>query len=307
MAGVGLLALIDDIATVLDDVAVMSKMAAKKTAGVVGDDLALNAQGLTGITPEREIPVVIAVAKGSLINKIILIPSAILISAFAPWLITPLLMIGGAYLCFEGVEKVIEKLFHKADHSVTEHHAQDAFISDPQSFEKEKIKAAIRTDFILSAEIMVIALGAVAAADLGVRIGVLSAIGLGMTFGVYGLVAGLIKLDDFGLYLTRKQGGRATIGRAILNGVPYLMKAIGIIGTLAMFIVGGQIIMHGIHPLEEFVHHAVEDLPGIIGFIANIISAIAVGIISGLLAIPVFKALFKAIATIKQSRKKVLP
>lgn len=304
MAGVGLLALIDDIATILDDVAVMSKVAAKKTAGVVGDDLALNAKGLTGITPEREIPVVLAVAKGSLINKVILIPSAILISAFAPWLIVPLLMIGGAYLCFEGVEKVIEKLFHKADHNVSAKHAQDDFIKDPAHFEKDKIKAAVRTDFILSAEIMVIALGAVSDADMSVRIGVLLAIGLGMTVGVYGLVAALIKLDDLGLYLTRKKGALVALGHGILNCVPYLMKAIGIIGTVAMFIVGGEIIMHGIHPLEDFIHHAIEGLPALPKFFASIGSSILIGIISGLLAIPVFKALFKAVEKIKQKKQK---
>lgn len=307
MAGVGLLALIDDIATILDDVAVMTKMAAKKTAGVVGDDLALNAKGLTGITPDREIPVVLAVAKGSLINKAILIPTAILISAFAPSLITPLLMIGGAYLCFEGVEKVIEKFFHEADHSVSEDHTKPEFINDPAGFEKEKINGAVRTDFILSAEIMVIALGAVSEATLGVRIGVLLTIGLAMTIGVYGIVAGLIKLDDFGLYLTRKGGRRASLGQVILRCVPYLMKAIGIIGTVAMFIVGGEIIMHGIHPLEEWVHHTLENVNGAAGFFARMVSAIIVGIISGFLAIPIFKGVFKAVSYIKirlPSKKK---
>ncbi len=299
MATAGLLALIDDIATILDDVAVMSKVAAKKTAGVVGDDLALNAQGLTGIEPNREIPVVLAVAKGSLVNKAILIPAAIIISAIAPWLITPLLMIGGAFLCFEGVEKLHEKFFHKQDHSVSEEHSEAAFKKDPVAFEAEKITGAVRTDFILSAEIMIIALGAVSEATLGVRIGVLLAIGLGMTIGVYGLVAGLIKLDDFALYLTRKKGALKALGEKILIGVPVLMKTIGFIGTAAMFIVGGEIIMHGIHPLEEFLHHAFEDLTGIVKFLAGMIAAIVVGIISGIVSIPVFKTVFKGAEYVK--------
>jgi len=303
MAGAGLLALIDDIATILDDVAIMSKMAAKKTAGLVGDDLALNAKGLTGINPEREIPVVLAVAKGSFINKVILVPAAIITSTFAPWLITPLLMFGGAYLCFEGVEKVLEKLFHGKDHSASEKHKEAEFIKNPVNFEKDKIKGAIRTDFILSAEIIVIALGAVTEASLGVRIGVLSVIGVGITVGIYGVVAGLIKLDDLGLYLMNKGGQLKSIGQGIVNSVPYIMKTIGIIGTLAMFIVGGEIIMHGIHPLEEFVHHLFEDLDGIVGFLAKTISAIIIGIISGLLVIPAFKLLYKTIDRIKEMRK----
>lgn len=308
MAGAGLLALIDDIATILDDVAVMSKVAAKKTAGVVGDDLALNAQGLTGIQPERELPVVWAVAKGSLVNKAILIPAAILISTFAPWLVTPLMMIGGAFLCYEGVEKVIEKLFHKKDHSVSEQHQEQAFINDPVAFEKDKIKTAIRTDFILSAEIMVISLGAVAAASIDVRIGVLVLIGLAMTIGVYGLVAGLIKLDDFGLYLTRKASSFARkAGQAILAFVPYLMKVIGLIGTLAMFIVGGEIILHGIHPLEEWLHHQIEGLPAALKFISGLASAIIIGVISGFLAIPVFNGLHKLVQKLKKPKEKSLP
>ncbi len=260
MPGSNLLALIDDIATLLDDVLVMTKVAAKKTSGVLGDDLALNAQQVTGISADRELPVVWAVAKGSIVNKLILVPTALAISAVAPWLVTPLLMVGGLYLCFEGFEKVAHKLLHKPQEDHAHHQALIDAVSDDQidlvAFERDKIKGAVRTDFILSAEIIVIALGTVATASFTSRVVALSLISLLMTIGVYGLVAGIVKLDDLGLYLNGKPGAAQTVGRLILKAAPLLMKCLSIGGTAAMFLVGGSILIHGIPPL----HHALQGL-----------------------------------------------
>jgi uncharacterized protein len=259
MAGSSLLALLDDITTMLDDVSVMSQLAAKKTAGVLGDDLALNAQQVTGIAANRELPVVWAVARGSFINKLILVPAALLISAFLPWLITPLLMLGGAFLCFEGFEKVWHKLHHhtKEDtHTQAVHTAMQQPQTDLVALEQEKIKGAVRTDFILSAEIIVIALGVVADAALTQRILVLSLIAVVMTIGVYGLVALIVKMDDIGLWLMQRSGthlpAQATrkFGWGMVQTVPHLMRLLSVLGTAAMFLVGGGIIAHGIHPLH---------------------------------------------------------
>lgn len=259
MAGSSLLVLIDDIATLLDDVSVMTKVAAKKTAGVLGDDLALNAQQVTGVRAEREIPVVWAVAKGSFLNKLILVPAALLISAFIPWAVTPLLMLGGAFLCYEGFEKLAHKFLHGKDEDQAGHAALAAAVADPAvdlvAFEKDKIKGAVRTDFILSAEIIAITLGTVADAPLTQQIIVLSGIAIVMTIGVYGLVAGIVKLDDLGLWLTQKASSVAqAVGNGILGAAPYMMKSLSVIGTAAMFLVGGGILVHGIAPL----HHAIE-------------------------------------------------
>ncbi len=259
MAGSSLLVLIDDIAKVLDDVSVMTKVAAKKTAGVLGDDLALNAQQVSGVRADRELPVVWAVAKGSLLNKVILVPAALAISAFIPWAVTPLLMVGGAYLCFEGFEKLAHTFLHSAAEDDVGHAALSEAVADPSvdlvAYEKDKIKGAVRTDFILSAEIIAITLGAVAAAPLTQQIIVLSGIAFVMTVGVYGLVGGIVKLDDFGLWLTQKSGRVAqAIGKGILQAAPYLMKGLSVVGTAAMFLVGGGILVHGVAPL----HHAVE-------------------------------------------------
>lgn len=259
MAGSSLLVLIDDIATVLDDVSVMTKVAAKKTAGVLGDDLALNAQQVTGVRAEREIPVVWAVAKGSMVNKAILVPAALLISAFIPWAVTPLLMLGGAYLCFEGFEKLAHKFLHSKAEDDAEHEARKEAVADANvdlvAFEKTKIKGAVRTDFILSAEIIAITLGIVADSPLSQQIIVLSGIAVVMTIGVYGLVGGIVKLDDLGLWLTRKASRLAqAVGNGILRTAPYMMKSLSVIGTAAMFLVGGGILVHGIGPL----HHAIE-------------------------------------------------
>jgi hypothetical protein len=270
MPASNLLALIDDIATLLDDVMVMTKVAAKKTSGVLGDDLALNAQQVTGISADRELPVVWAVAKGSIVNKLILVPAALLISAVAPWLVTPFLMLGGLYLCFEGFEKVAHKLLHKAQEDEAHHQALVHAVADDKvdlvAFEREKIKGAVRTDFILSAEIIVIALGTVAAASFTSRVVALSLISLLMTVGVYGLVAGIVKLDDLGLHLSRKPGGAQALGRLILKAAPLLMRGLSIGGTVAMFLVGGSILLHGIPPL----HHALQGLAQAVGALPGI-------------------------------------
>ncbi|EGQ7875344.1 DUF808 domain-containing protein [Vibrio parahaemolyticus] len=287
MAGASLLTLLDDIAAVLDDVALMSKMAAKKTAGVLGDDLALNAQQVSGVASEREIPVVWAVAKGSFKNKLILVPSALLISAIIPWLIMPLLLIGGLFLCFEGAEKVLEKLFpHSHPHEEKEELVDTG--ESLEDYEKRKVAGAIRTDFILSAEIIVIALGTVTGASLVTQILVVSLIAVIMTIGVYGLVAGIVKLDDLGLYLeirSKGKGWMAKVGSALVAFAPKLMKLLTIVGTAAMFLVGGGIVVHNVPAIHHFVEpiimnfsgHSVATailpilLNGIIGFVAGLI------------------------------------
>ncbi|WP_274057233.1 DUF808 domain-containing protein [Vibrio parahaemolyticus] len=287
MAGASLLTLLDDIAAVLDDVALMSKMAAKKTAGVLGDDLALNAQQVSGVASEREIPVVWAVAKGSFKNKLILVPSALLISAIIPWLIMPLLLIGGLFLCFEGAEKVLEKLFpHLHPHEEKEELVDTG--ESLEDYEKRKVAGAIRTDFILSAEIIVIALGTVTGASLVTQILVVSLIAVIMTIGVYGLVAGIVKLDDLGFYLeirSKGKGWMAKVGSALVAFAPKLMKLLTIVGTAAMFLVGGGIVVHNVPAIHHFVEpiimnfsgHSVATailpilLNGIIGFVAGLI------------------------------------
>lgn len=284
MASAGLLALLDDIATLLDDIALLTKATAKKTAGVLGDDLALNAQQVSGVQANRELPVVWAVAKGSARNKAILVPAALLLSLFLPMLITPLLLLGGAFLCYEGVEKVIEKLFHKQP----SHHATEQPPTDLQQFEQEKIQGAIRTDFILSAEIVVIALGIVQEASMTQQIMVLIVVAIAMTVGVYGLVAAIVKLDDLGLYCLQKtQPFLQWLGRGILLACPVLMKLLAIAGTIAMFLVGGGIVVHSIptlhHWLEGFSSLLVQQ-PALAGLAASLASAVfnaLVGIMTG--------------------------
>ncbi len=273
MAGTSLLALLDDIATLLDDVSIMTKVAAKKTAGVLGDDLALNAQQVSGIKAERELPVVWAVAKGSALNKVILVPSALLLSFIFPWLVTPILMLGGAYLCFEGFEKIAHKYLH-AEESAKAHHEKLKVLGDPNinlvEYETEKIKGAIRTDFILSAEIIVIALGTVKGEPILNQTLVVLAIAALMTIGVYTLVAGIVKLDDLGIYLLnqdikhQRRTFREKIGNAILWFAPWLMKVLSVVGTAAMFLVGGGILVHGIPSIHESFHpaqHVMEHIP----------------------------------------------
>ncbi|CAB1401578.1 Membrane protein, putative [Pseudomonas fluorescens] len=302
MAGSSLLVLIDDIATVLDDVALMSKMAAKKTAGVLGDDLALNAQQVSGVRAEREIPVVWAVAKGSFVNKLILVPSALAISAFVPWLVTPLLMVGGAYLCFEGFEKLAHKFLHSDAEDEAGHAQLTEAVADPATdlvaFEKDKIKGAIRTDFILSAEIIAITLGTVADASLTQQVIVMSGIAIVMTVGVYGFVAGIVKLDDLGLWLTRKPGQFAKkVGSGILSAAPYMMKTLSVVGTAAMFLVGGGILTHGVPVLHHWIE-GVGAAAGSIGFAVPMLLNGVAGIIAGavvLAVVSVFGKLWKAL------------
>jgi uncharacterized protein len=291
-----LFALLDDIATLLDDVSVLTKVAAKKTAGVLGDDLALNAQQVSGVHAERELPVVWAVAKGSFVNKAILVPLALAISAFAPWAVTPLLMIGGAYLCYEGVEKLAHRFLHSREEDEAHHAELTQALVDPQAdlvaLEKDKIKGAVRTDFILSAEIITIALGAVAGAEFGVRVGVLVGVALLMTVGVYGLVAGIVKLDDLGLYLSRRASAAAQgAGRFLLRAAPWLMKFLSVAGTAAMFLVGGGILAHGF----ESLHHAVQavdeagaGLPGVgavLGPLGGMLVNALIGLVAGALVL----------------------
>ncbi|QAX84112.1 DUF808 domain-containing protein [Pseudomonas sp. DTU12.3] len=303
MAGSSLLVLVDDIATVLDDVALMSKMAAKKTAGVLGDDLALNAQQVSGVRAEREIPVVWAVAKGSFVNKLILVPSALAISAFVPWLVTPLLMVGGAYLCFEGFEKLAHKFLHSEAEEEAGHAQLTEAVADPATdlvaYEKDKIKGAIRTDFILSAEIIAITLGTVADASLTQQVIVMSGIAIVMTVGVYGLVAGIVKLDDLGLWLTQKPGQMAKkVGSAILSAAPYMMKTLSVVGTAAMFLVGGGILTHGV----PVIHHWIEGVgaaAGSAGFAVPMLLNGVAGIIAGAVVLAVVSIVGKIWKSVK--------
>ena len=299
MAASSLFALLDDIATILDDVAVMTKVAAKKTAGVLGDDLALNAQQVAGVKADRELPVVWAVAKGSLLNKAILVPLALLISAVAPWAVVPLLMMGGLFLCFEGFEKVAHVLWHDKAQDQAHHAELTRAVTDPAvdlvAFEKDKIKGAVRTDFILSAEIIIITLGTVADKPFSSKVAVLVGISLLMTIGVYGLVAGIVKLDDAGLALNQRRGEGAwaraqrSLGRSLLLGAPWLMKGLSVAGTAAMFLVGGGILAHGIAPL----HHAVQVwsvASGAWGWLLStavdaVLGLVAGGVVAGLLSV----------------------
>lgn len=304
MAGSSLLTLIDDIATVLDDVAALSKVAAKKTAGVLGDDLALNAEQVSGVKADRELPVVWAVAKGSFLNKLIIVPVALLISAFAPPLITILLVIGGLFLCFEGGEKVFHKLLHSKDTIAKERAAViDAVKNndvDLVALEKQKIKGAIRTDFILSAEIVVIVLGSVAAAPFQTQVMVVSALAIAITVGVYGLVAAIVKLDDLGLYLLRKSitGGfnwlQRAAGRGLLIFAPFLMKSLAIVGTIAMFLVGGGIMTHSFSWLSDKLHQIQDLTSSYIGSFAESILPIVfdgiIGVIAGVITLAVVSA-----------------
>jgi predicted DNA repair protein MutK len=285
-----LLALLDDIATILDDVAILAKVAAKKTAGVLGDDLALNAQQVSGVTADRELPVVWAVAKGSFINKAILVPAALAISSFIPWAVTPLLMIGGAFLCFEGAEKLAHKLLHsKAEDEAHEEELIKALANpavDLRTVERDKIKGAVRTDFILSAEIIAITLGTVAESDMAVRVGVLVGIALLMTVGVYGLVAAIVKIDDLGLHLSRRTSAAAQrIGAGILVAAPWLMKTLSVAGTAAMFLVGGGILVHGVPPVAHAIEHWAESVAGNLDWLLSSLLSGLAGVLAGALVL----------------------
>lgn len=305
MAGTSLFALLDDISTLLDDVSVMGKVAAKKTAGVLGDDLSLNAQQVSGVKANRELPVVWGVAKGSLLNKVILVPLALLISAFAPWLIMPLLMLGGAYLCFEGIEKVLDWIFPEKDKKSPEaRQARLAKLSqeDAANFEKDKIKGAVRTDFILSAEIVTLTLGIVSEAPLLNQIVIMAGIALLVTVGVYGLVGVIVKIDDAGYWLEARQNGLARgLGKFLLLLAPKLMKFLSVVGTLAMFLVGGGIVIHGWpllhHWIEQLTHGLTQALPSAISSIGESVitnlASLVVGAILGGVVLIVVKAVSK--------------
>ena len=312
MAGSSLLMLLDDIAAVLDDVALMSKVAAKKTAGVLGDDLALNAQQVSGVRADRELPVVWAVAKGSFRNKLILVPAALAISAFVPWAVTPLLMVGGAFLCFEGFEKLAHSFMHNKAEAQSERQAlQDTLAGadvDLAAFEKDKVKGAVRTDFILSAEIIAITLGIVSESPLIQQVVVLSGIAIVMTIGVYGVVGGIVKLDDGGLYLSRKTGDGAwprfqrSFGRGVLSAAPYMMKSLTVIGTAAMFMVGGGILTHGVPALHHWVEGVAQNSAQWLGVVSAIVPTLlnAVGgIIAGALVLAVVTGVSKVWRAVK--------
>jgi predicted DNA repair protein MutK len=299
----GLLALLDDIATGLDDVALLTKVAARKTAGVLGDDLALNAQQVAGVSADRELPVVWAVARGSALNKVILVPAALVISAVVPWAVTPLLMIGGAFLCYEGVEKIAHKLFHReAEDAAHEAELMHAFIdsaADLTAIEKDKIKGAIRTDFILSAEIIVITLGTVADAVFGKQVTVLVGIALIMTVGVYGLVAGIVKLDDLGFYLVRQTSSAAqAIGRGILAAAPWMMKGLSVLGTAAMFLVGGSIILHGIPAAHHLLEPVLSAAGGLSWLVQLVVDGLA-GVLAGALVLAGVSLVKKVLSAVK--------
>ena len=309
MAGASLLTLLDDIATVLDDVAILSKVAVKKTAGVLGDDLALNAEQVSGVKADRELPVVWAVAKGSFLNKLILVPSALLISAFLPPLITVLLVLGGLFLCFEGFEKVSHKYFHSKKTIAAEHKALLEAVSDENidiaALEKEKIKGAIRTDFILSAEIVVIVLGSVQDAPLQTQVLVVSLLAIAITIGVYGLVAAIVKLDDLGLYLLRKSvAGRfnamqRSVGRGLLVFAPFLMKLLTVVGTIAMFLVGGGIIVHSFSWLNRQFTNIEQWIGGYLGTFSESILSILLDGITGIVAGGLVLAIVSTISRLK--------
>jgi uncharacterized protein len=309
--------LIDDIAAVLDDVALLSKVAAKKTAGVLGDDLALNAQQVSSVKADRELPVVWAVARGSMINKVILVPAALAISAFIPWAVTPLLMVGGAFLCFEGFEKLAHRFLHSPAEREREHQALLKTMSDPaadvMAMEKDKIKGAVRTDFILSAEIIAITLGTVQGSPFITQLSVLASIAIVMTVGVYGLVAGIVKLDDGGLYLSQRAGSSAwsgfqrSMGNGILAAAPWLMKGLSVAGTLAMFLVGGGILTHGFPPLDELIDTLSEraaDIHALLGGVTPLLLDGLTGLAAGAL---VFAAVTLVQRTLRKSGKPAAP
>ena len=291
MAVSNLLALIDDIATVLDDVAVLTKVATQKTAGVLGDDLALNAQQVAGVRAERELPVVWAVARGSLVNKAILVPAALAISTLAPWAVTPLLMVGGLFLCYEGFEKLAHKFLAPSGEGAVRHAELRLALADPNvdmaALERDKIKGAVRTDFVLSAEIIAITLGAVAQAEFMTQVLVLCGIAVVMTVGVYGIVAGIVKLDDFGLWLSRRTGVSASLGRTILRTAPWLMKGLSIAGTAAMFLVGGGILTHGVPVLQHAIVGVTAALDGALRSVAAMAADGLIGILAGALTLAV--------------------
>ena len=315
MPGGSLLALLDDITTVLDDVALMTQLAAKKTAGVLGDDLALNAQQVAGVAAERELPVVWAVAKGSFRNKLILVPAALAVSALTPWAVTPLLMVGGAYLCFEGFEKLAHRFLHSVAEDEAEHADLLEAVADPEvdmvAFERDKIVGAVRTDFVLSAEIIVIALGTVASEPLLLQLGVLSVVAVLMTVGVYGFVAAIVKLDDAGFYLIERPSAPArALGRALLVAAPALMKFLSVAGTAAMFMVGGGIVMHGLprvgHLGQVLAEWGAEQplVGGVLHVVLPLVCDALAGMVSGAVVLAGVSAVSRIVARLRRGKKQ---
>ena len=294
-----LLALLDDISTLLENVAVLTRVAATKTVGVLGDDLALNAQQVAGVAADRELPVVWAVAKGSAVNKLILVPVALAVSSFVPWAVTPLLMVGGAFLCFEGVEKLAHKYLHTKDEEAIRQKALTDTVMDPKfdlvAYEKDKVKGAIRTDFVLSAEIITITLGTVATQPLLTQFAVLAGVAVIMTIGVYGIVGMIVKLDDVGLLLSRRTGDwpwrriERSAGRGILVAAPYLMKTLAIVGTIAMFLVGGGILTHGIPVIHHWIEGVSASFGGVIGTVAPTLVDGVFGVLAGAVVLLIVK------------------
>ena len=302
-----LLALIDDIASILDDVTLLTKVAAKKTSGVLGVQRQVVAQQVTGVKAERELPVVWAVCKGWLRNKLILVPAALAISAYAPWAVTPLLMVGGAFLCFEGFEKLAHKYLHSAQDDAAEHAALVAAVANPAvdlvALEKDKIQGAVRTDFILSAEIIAITLGTVQDSGFSTQLAVLSSIALIMTVGVYGLVAGIVKLDDAGLYLSQQASAfQRSLGRGILVFAPWMMKTLSVVGTAAMFLVGGGILTHGWPALHHLVEALTQQAANIAG-IGPLLHALAPLLLDGITGVLAGAAVLAVVSLVK----RVLP
>ncbi|MBL8685590.1 MAG: DUF808 domain-containing protein [Myxococcales bacterium] len=303
MAIANLLGLLEDITTMLDQVAAATKVAAKKTAGVVADDMALNAQQVVGVPAGRELSVVWAVAKGSLVNKVIIIPALLLVSALAPKAVTALLLIGGAFLCFEGFEKVVHKLLHSKEEDEAHKSEHLANVADPAvdlaTAEKSKVKGAVRTDFILSAEIAVIALGAVAERPMAIRVATLVAVGLGMTVGVYGLVAVIVRFDDMGVWLVNREGEgvgprfQRALGRTILRAAPWIMRSLSVLGTAAMFLVGGSIVAHNVGPAHKAVDAGVRALSMVPADLARAVLEGLTGVLTGLVAVLVVTAVTK--------------
>ncbi|WP_309678772.1 DUF808 domain-containing protein [Polaromonas sp.] len=312
-----LIALIDDIASVLDDVALLSKVAAKKTAGVLGDDLALNAQQVSGVRAERELPVVWAVARGSFLNKAILVPAALAISAFAPWAVTPLLMLGGAFLCFEGFEKLAHHYLHSPGEEAAHHEAVVHALADPTvdllALEKDKIKGAVRTDFILSAEIIAITLGTVQGSPFITQVSVLGGIAILMTIGVYGLVGGIVKLDDGGQYLSERTGSgvwlsaQRGLGRGILRAAPWLMKGLSVAGTVAMFLVGGGILTHGLAPLGHAIEALAQRLGEVGGVVGGLLESLTPLLLDGLVGLLAGALVLLVVTLVKRMGRQALP
>jgi predicted DNA repair protein MutK len=307
MPASSLLALIDDIASILDDVSAMTKVAAKKTAGVLGDDLALNAEQVTGVNADRELPVVWAVARGSFINKAILVPAALAISAFAPALIVPLLMIGGAFLCYEGIEKLLHPLLHGPEEEASAQAELRQALADPAvdivAHEQTKIRGAIRTDFILSAEIIVISLGTISNAVFSKQVVTLTVISVLFTVGVYGLVAGIVKMDDAGVLLRKRGGIASALGGLLLGAAPLLMRLLSVLGTAAMFLVGGGIIAHGWHPLEAMIERITTSLAAG-GPLGSVLAATIPPTLNGLAGIIVGLVIFGIISLLGRLRRR---